>query len=582
MKWRINIFLSCIICFAVSAVHGAKPLSDDEYEPNDTLNEAYASLPSGIWLSEHDGLGIHNDDDWYRVELADSDKLRILVECKHTAADGDIDFEIYDSYNSEPLQQVWTAEDYETLDYTALQTGIYYIKVLSRDGTADGNSYDLRWKALPTVDDAYEPNDTIAEAFTGLAEGVWLSSIDGSGFQRDDDWYRVELSDPEKLRLVVDCTFLQSEGDIDLVLYDANGIQLDYPWSSSDNEQIDYIVPAIGYYYVKVCFGNAGNAYDLRWITLAGTPPSLTHITIDGPDSVNENSTAAYTCTAHYSDNSTKNVTTSTQWGENSSYTTISSEGILTTLSVLIDQAVTVSASFGGMNAAKSVTIMDVQLVLSDLTISGSAEIISGSSTQYVCTAHYSDGTSADVTSQSSWSENSSVAAITGEGYLTASEVTSDTLITITASFSGLTAEKDVVIRSAVESVAYSDWVLGQNITDSMYAHEDQPAGDGIPNLLKYACQLPAMEYCSTTNLMTVVIDRSSESYAIRYRVWKSAVEAEVVPLFAFSLEGPWYPVEINTKIGEDDAMEYWQATIPLMDKGFMRLQAVSVGGGVM
>ncbi len=582
MKWRINIFLSCIICFAVSAVHGAKPLSDDAYEPNNTLNEAYANLPSGIWLSEHDGLGIHNDDDWYLVELADSDKLRILVECKHTVADGDIDFEIYDSYNSEPLQQVWTAKDYETLDYTASQTGIYYIKVLSRDGTADGNSYDLRWKSLPTVDDAYEPNDTLAEAFTGLTEGIWLSSVNGSGFQRDDDWYRVQLSDPEKLRLVVDCTFLQSEGDIDLVLYDANEIQLDYPWSSTDNEQIDYIVPAIGYYYVKICFGNAGNAYDLRWTTLAGTPPSLTHITIDGPDSVNENSTAAYICTAHYSDNSSQNVTTSTQWGENSSYTTISSGGILTTLSVLIDQTVTVSASFGGMNAAKSVTITDVQSVLSDLTISGSDEIISGGSAQYVCTAHYSDGTSTDVTDQSSWSENSSAAAITGDGYLTASEVTSDTLVTVTASFSGLTAEKDVIIRSAVESVAYFDWVLGQNITDFMYAHEDQPAGDGIPNLLKYACQLPAMEYCSTTNLMTVVIDRSSGSYAIRYRIWKSAVEAEIVPLFAFSLEGPWYPVEISTKIGEDDAMEYRQATIPLMDKGFMRLQAVSVGGGVM
>jgi hypothetical protein len=97
MKWRINIFLSCIICFAVSAVHGAKPLSDDEYEPNDTLNEAYASLPSGIWLSEHDGLGIHNDDDWYRVELSDPEKLRLVVDCTFLQSEGDIDLVLYDA-----------------------------------------------------------------------------------------------------------------------------------------------------------------------------------------------------------------------------------------------------------------------------------------------------------------------------------------------------------------------------------------------------------------------------------------------------------------------------------------------------
>ena len=89
-------------------------------------------------------------------------------------------------------------------------------------------------------------------------------------------------------------------------------------------------------------------------------PPTLAGLTINGPNSINESSTASYTATADWS-NGTTSIVTST-WSENSPHASINSNGKLTTSSVTSNQTVTVSASYtsGGVTktASKSVTIV--------------------------------------------------------------------------------------------------------------------------------------------------------------------------------------------------------------------------------
>jgi len=66
-------------------------------------------------------------------------------------------------------------------------------------------------------------------------------------------------------QVLVDLQFTDSEGDIDVSLHDDSGTLLVGSYSVSDNEYIDYVVPAGGIYYIRVFLENAGNEYDLWW-----------------------------------------------------------------------------------------------------------------------------------------------------------------------------------------------------------------------------------------------------------------------------------------------------------------------------
>ena len=95
-------------------------------------------------------------------------------------------------------------------------------------------------------------------------------------------------------------------------------------------------------------------------VTIVNT--TLTGLSISGPASVNEKSTATYTATASWSDGST--TTVAPTWSENSAYASISSGGVLTTASVTRNQTVKITASYtsGGVkkSATKSVTILNL------------------------------------------------------------------------------------------------------------------------------------------------------------------------------------------------------------------------------
>jgi len=98
----------------------------------------------------------------------------------------------------------------------------------------------------------------------------------------------------------------------------------------------------------------ANNEYT-RTITVAAPAVALSSISIAGPSTINENGTAAYSCTATYSDSTTADVTATATWSENSSYTTISG-GALSATEVSSNQSVTVAASFTAGSVTKTAT----------------------------------------------------------------------------------------------------------------------------------------------------------------------------------------------------------------------------------
>jgi len=94
------------------------------------------------------------------------------------------------------------------------------------------------------------------------------------------------------------------------------------------------------------------------------TAPTLSSLSIRESDFVSENNSAAYVATATFSDDTTQTVTGNATWSENSMYASINSNGVLVTLEVTQDRAVTIQAVYtiGGITktATKVVTILDV------------------------------------------------------------------------------------------------------------------------------------------------------------------------------------------------------------------------------
>ncbi len=118
------------------------------------------------------------------------------------------------------------------------------------------------------------------------------------------------------------------------------------------------------YFFVVTAYDSGGNesgySNEVSYI-----PPTLvlSSLSISGDDSVTENSSASYIATATFSDGSTQIVTDSSDWSEDSAYSSINSSGVLTTSEISIDETVTIQAGFthGGVTqtATKVVTIVE-------------------------------------------------------------------------------------------------------------------------------------------------------------------------------------------------------------------------------
>jgi len=236
-------------------------LTEDTYEENDTLGTAWhpGFNWERTWLSDFNGLGIQADDDWYRIDI-DPGTERLQVDCEFTHAEGDIDIELYDSSGTYVTGSS-SDTDNEFIDHAISSGGTYYIRVYKDNGR---NAYDLWWD--DKSEDSYEENDALETAWHPGFNWVrkWLSDIDGLGIQADEDWYRIDVATGAE-RIQVDCRFTHAEGDIDIELYDSSGTFLDVSDSVNDNEFIDHAILGGGTFYIRVYWGDTGNAYDLRW-----------------------------------------------------------------------------------------------------------------------------------------------------------------------------------------------------------------------------------------------------------------------------------------------------------------------------
>ncbi|MBM79509.1 MAG: hypothetical protein CMJ78_02810 [Planctomycetaceae bacterium] len=245
----------------------------DFLEPNDSIGQATnLDVVRGREIIE--GLTIHRDangnanSDFFRMFLPVEGSAGDDVAIRFPHADGDLDLFLLDSTGG-IISASTSVTDNEEISLDGL-SGELFIEVIGFAG--DTNHYTLVIDAPEVngpIPDTHEPNDTIATA-TDLRQVTGEHSITDRTIHRNNDgsanpdFFRFELVAEGTGNNFIGANFEHGRGDLDMVLFDANGNQIDGAFSVTDNERISLEGLAAGIYTVEVFgFRDAVNHYDL-------------------------------------------------------------------------------------------------------------------------------------------------------------------------------------------------------------------------------------------------------------------------------------------------------------------------------
>ncbi len=232
----------------------------DPLEPNNTLAEAtQLGTVVGHGTIDNVDLSIHEtgDEDWYNFELAAASGPGHFVGIEFDHEDGDLDLELYDH---EGELVAWSAgvDDVEEIGGEGLLAGEYSLRVFGYDGDSNPE-YKVHYNAPTAAGDFAESNNSIATAHDlGTLEGFhfWQDlSVHESG---NDDWYVFDLAEDAEWVHFAAIMFNHDQGDLELVLYDSDGGEVDASAGTHDFEMIWLGGLEAGTYYLEV-YGFAGD-----------------------------------------------------------------------------------------------------------------------------------------------------------------------------------------------------------------------------------------------------------------------------------------------------------------------------------
>ncbi|MDH4120647.1 MAG: Ig-like domain-containing protein [Deltaproteobacteria bacterium] len=186
--------------------------------------------------------------------------------------------------------------------------------------------------------------------------------------------------------------------------------------------------------------GKSGSA------SLTVTAKTLQSIAVTpGTVTLQQGATAQLTATGTYSDNSTANLTNTVNWTSSDNLiATVDGTGLATATG---QGSVTLTASLGGKSNTASVTVTGV--ALSFLTVTpATASLAVGFQQAFTATGTYMDGTSADVTTQVTWSATGGTGSASINAAGTATGISAGT-VTITAALGGKTSTAALTVTGA-------------------------------------------------------------------------------------------------------------------------------------
>ena len=132
---------------------------------------------------------------------------------------------------------------------------------------------------------------------------------------------------------------------------------------------------------------------------------------------------------------------------------------------------------------------------------------------------------------------------------------------------------------ASAPEIGYADWADTQEIPEDKRGYEDTPAGDNLPNLLKYATGFEAMTPHAPQDIMDLSDDASPANVSVRFYRSKSAIDVQVTPQWSPRLDPPSWGAEglIEEKLSDEGDREKWQVSMSDPTNGFIRLKVEPV-----
>ena len=285
--------------------------------------------------------------------------------------------------------------DMDFFRFTAITPGIYAIYTRGTTTDTYGKLYDANYNYLSADDDDGEL-DNFKITYNIILPGTYYVSIKGGSNSNSIGSYQLYIDGPSDITLTgLNINGASSVNEDSMEIYTATATCSDGSSSTvtpSWNENSEYAsINSTGVLTTTSVINNqtviitASLTYGgvtktaNKTVTIIDASKTLSGLSISGSSFVNEDSSSIYTATALWSDGSTTTVTPA--WTENSSYSTITTAGVLTTTSVIGNHTVTITASFTDKNvtqtASQLVTIKDTQSIF-DYDISGKVANIEG------------------------------------------------------------------------------------------------------------------------------------------------------------------------------------------------------------
>ena len=244
-------------------------------------------------------------------------------------------------------------------------------------------------------------------------------------------------------------------------------------------------------------------------------PVTLSSITINGSSSVDVGSTATYTCTATYSNGTTKTVTPTWAISSGANYASITSAGVLTGKAA---GTATVKATYEGKTATKNVTVNEVVVMPKIITQPKSQTVNEGDSVTFTVVAEDGNSSSnADFSVPLSGNVNLDMVWIEpgtftmgkpiNEGGFEGSYVAPQHQVTLTK---GFWAGKYEVTQAQYKAVMGTNLSLKYG-TNGSTGDRYLGIGDNYP--VYYVSMYEAMEFCNKLNEIEKSAGRLPEGY---------------------------------------------------------------------
>lgn len=216
----------------------------DAAEPDDDVAQAQPVALNAA-LPPQARTMCQSDDDLLLLPLEDFE--RVIVRALYEDTDVEIAIEILDATGENVLATSPPATGGAAVSYDAVGDETVLARIRGAGGAIGPYTLSvIKENQLECAPDSSEPNDEVVDA-SELPDPSDLLAI----CESDQDFFAVEgLADK---KLIVDASFRQADGDIDLMLLGLDGAQiLAVADGTSDGEHLEFILPLDGTYTLRV------------------------------------------------------------------------------------------------------------------------------------------------------------------------------------------------------------------------------------------------------------------------------------------------------------------------------------------